>query len=88
VIVSGQRVWQPVSIERQRTIVHLEFSEPTYSHRRALWKHFLQARLRDPVDPQALGLLTLAGQFTLTAGQIRDAVASALDRANQQVRSV
>jgi hypothetical protein len=88
VVISGQRAWQPAGIERQRTVVSLEFAEPTYTHRRALWTDYLQAQLQADVDPEELDLLTLAGQFTLTAGQIRDAVASARDRTSQELRPV
>ena len=88
VIVSGQCAWQPAGIERHRTVVSLEFSEPAYTHRLALWKQLLQAQLQTEVDTGELDLLTLAGQFTLTSGQIRDAVASARDRASQELRSL
>ncbi len=51
----------------------------TYPQRRLLWEHFLgEAELPEPVD-----LTALAGQFQLTTGQIRDAVASARDWARQ-----
>jgi ATP-dependent 26S proteasome regulatory subunit len=82
VIVSGQTAWQPEGIDRERSLLWLEFPIPAYERRHALWQHFLgQAELDGEVD-----LLSLAGQFALTSGQIRDVVASASDRAAQQSR--
>jgi ATP-dependent 26S proteasome regulatory subunit len=87
VIVAGQVAWQAAGIERERILVWIEFPPPRYGQRRALWQHFLGASSPQP-SPQegggAFDLEALAGQFTLTTGQIRDAVASARDRAAQR----
>ena len=76
-IVGGQTLWRPAGIERDRNVLWLEFPIPAYGQRRALWMHFLG----EDVSAEDQGLTALAGQFTLTASQIRDAVASARDTA-------
>jgi hypothetical protein len=78
VIVAGRSIWQPHGLNRKRLMFWLEFPIPSYTQRMALWHHFLGSTEFD-VTP-------LAGQFALTSGQIRDAVASARDRAAQQSR--
>ncbi len=54
----------------------LEFPVPGYSQRMALWGHYL--------GKESDKLAALAGQFVLTTGQIRAAIASARDRAAQR----
>ena len=76
-IVGGQTLWRPAGIERDRNVLWLEFPIPAYGQRRALWTHFLG----EDASVQDQGLTALAGQFTLTTSQIRDAVASARDSA-------
>jgi len=76
-IVGGQTLWQPANMERDRNLLWLEFPTPGYVQRQALWHHYLGTG--EPVDVSAL-----AGQFLLTAGQIRDAVAAAKDAAVQR----
>jgi len=78
-VVAGQTAWQAGGIDRDRTLVWIEFAAPGYAERRALWRHFL----RQQAQVSEMDLSTLAGQFHLTAGQIRDAVASARDWAAQ-----
>ena len=80
VIVAGQVAWQAGGIDRDRTVIRIQFEAPSYAERRALWQHFLQQQASQVSD---FDLSTLAGQFRLTAGQIRDAVASARDSAAQ-----
>jgi hypothetical protein len=81
-IIAGQAGWQATGVERQRSLVWLEFPIPAYHRRHALWQHFLQDMgLNSAVDLEAL-----AGQFALPSGRIRDAVASARDSAAQQGR--
>ncbi len=76
-IVAGQAAWQPQGIERDRVLLWVEFPIPLYGQRLALWRHFV-----DQARPSvALELSDLAGQFALTASQIRDAVATARDLA-------
>jgi hypothetical protein len=81
-IISGRAAWQPEGIDRERSLLWLEFPVSSYDRRYALWQHFLnQTELDGEVD-----LASLAGQFALTSGQIRDAVASAGDMAAQHGR--
>lgn len=80
VIVSGEKSWPADGINRQRRLFWLEFPLPSYSDRKLFWSHYL-----GPAAGQNdLNLDDIASQFTLTTGQIRDIVASALDIANQQ----
>jgi len=79
-IVSGQAPWQPRGVPRSRHLYWLEFSRPSYPQRCSLWSHFLEGA--SGVDPAEVS--ALASQFLLTAGQIRDAVASARDAAAQR----
>ncbi len=80
-IICGQKAWQPAGIERERRLLWLEFPVPAYARRCALWQHFLGRE-----TPEVGDVTILAGQFALTGGQIRDAVASARDMAAQQNR--
>jgi AAA+ superfamily predicted ATPase len=87
-IVAGRATWQPEGIDRERSLLWVRFPIPAYAQRRALWLHFLgQAdvgRLSIAAAEDELDATALAGQFALTTGQIRDAVASARDRATQR----
>jgi hypothetical protein len=83
-IVAGSERWQPSGLERQRPFVWVDFPIPPYARRRALWRHFLR-RLG---AGDGLDVADLAGQFTLTTGQIRDVVASARDAAAQRGEAV
>jgi hypothetical protein len=84
-LVAGHAAWQAEGIERDRALFWFEFPVPAYGQRRALWWHFLgKKRSEVSKTPEPLDLASLAGQFALTAGQIRDAVASAQDRAAQR----
>jgi ATP-dependent 26S proteasome regulatory subunit len=75
-IVASRSIWQPGGIDRDRPFIWIEFPIPSHVQRLALWQHFLDR------DQMAEGDITpLAGQFMLTTSQIRDAVASARDRA-------
>jgi ATP-dependent 26S proteasome regulatory subunit len=77
-IVSGERSWLAQGVARSRNLLWVEFPVPTYPQRKELWHHFV-----DQEQAQThLDLDTLAGQFVLTAGQIRDAVATAQDIAS------
>ncbi|MCC7360174.1 MAG: ATP-binding protein [Anaerolineales bacterium] len=94
VVLAGQAAWQPRGLARQRNLVWAEFPIPNFEHRLALWNQFVRGGLarsapqteRGAAEPRlaALGLPDLAGQFTLTAAQIAEAVAAALDRAAQR----
>ncbi|NOZ06905.1 MAG: ATP-binding protein [Chloroflexi bacterium] len=76
-IIGGRVPWQPADMERDRNLLWLEFPTPSYAQRQALWCHYLGTGASEDVS-------ALAGQFLLTAGQIRDAVASAQDAAAQR----
>jgi hypothetical protein len=79
VVVAGRAAWQSRGIERERRLLRLQFPVPAFPQRRALWAHFLQ------MGPSLEGDVTaLAGQFLLTTGQIRDAIAAARDAAAQR----
>jgi hypothetical protein len=79
-ILTGESLWLPKGSSRDRRVVQQAFPLPSFGHRRSLWQRFL-----DPsADLDAEDLDALAGQFMLTSGQIRDAVGTAKDRANQE----
>ncbi len=80
-IISGRPGWRAGGMDRPRSLVWLEFPIPAYPQRRDLWQHHMSQSglpVSEPVDLEGL-----AGQFLLTAGQIRDAVAYARDRVSQ-----
>ncbi|HEY9076525.1 MAG TPA: ATP-binding protein [Anaerolineaceae bacterium] len=80
VILAGRGTWRLEGVDRQRGLFHIDFSIPEYAQRKNLWNHFLAGI---PTEPE-IDLSLIAGQFQLTASQIRDAVASAHDLANQR----
>jgi len=82
IILAGQAPWQPAGVERSRPFLAVEFAVPGYARRRELWRHFLGEAV-PPAEVDAL-----AGRFLLTGDQIRDAVATARDRARQRGESV
>jgi hypothetical protein len=96
VIVGGRSAWRPSGPGRQRPIVWAEFPIPGYAQRLTLWQHFIGQEPSDVPETvrrsaaylEAIGLRELAGQFSLTTGQIRDSVASARDRLFQAQRSL
>ncbi len=84
VILGGRAPWQAGGIDRERSIAWFAFPMPEYPQRLRLWQYYLgQSGVRMEQDPD---LASLAGQFQLTSGQIRDAVASARDHCNQAGR--
>lgn len=82
VIVIGKDEWRAEGVSRNRHLFWVEFPMPSFADRKILWDYYLGAA----PAAEHLNLNDIAGQFTLTAGQIRDIVASARDRANQQNR--
>ena len=80
VILSSSTSWRAAGFDRQRPISWLEFGIPVYLERRQIWQHYLD---QIEVPEEAADLTSLAGQFQLTIGQIRDAVTAARDRALQ-----
>jgi hypothetical protein len=80
VVLAGEEMWQPRGLRRERRFVQLAFPIPAYSQRRLLWEHFV----RQTEGAEGVEVSGLAGQFQLTSGQIRDAVASARDQTAQR----
>jgi hypothetical protein len=83
-IVAGATQWRAAGIDRKRALLWFEFPIPLYTHRRALWRHFLEKINTAHRGDSAAHVALLAGQFSLTAGEIRDVVATATDRAIQR----
>ena len=79
-IVSGAARWQARGVNRNRPLLWMAFPLPDYSRRCTLWEHFAGAGATE----SRAALEALAGQFTLTTGQIRDAAATARDQAVQR----
>lgn len=82
IIVGGKESWQARGIERQRLLFWLNFNVPDYAKRHALWAHFTSVSSEQELADQSIE--ALAGQFALSSGHIRDAVATAKDRAAQR----
>jgi hypothetical protein len=80
VIVVGREDWHSKGVVRDRAILKFAFPIPPYSQREALWEHFLGEK----GSTGELNLKHLAGQFSLTAGQTRDVLSSAIDHAYQR----
>ena len=78
VVVSSRTAWIPHGQDRPRVMLSVEFDLPDYAQRQLLWRHFLETH---GVEEPALDPVAMAAQFSLTTGQIRDAVASARNRA-------
>ena len=79
-ILSGRLHWQAQGFERERRLNWLEFPIPDYPQRCLLWQHYLEQFGQEP----QLNVDVIAGQYLLTSGQIRDAVATAMDWAAQR----
>jgi hypothetical protein len=79
-VISSRSAWRAAGMDRQRSLSWVEFAIPSYTERRALWLHFLRSL---GIDETAADITSLAGQFQLTQGQIRDAVHAARDWAIQ-----
>jgi SpoVK/Ycf46/Vps4 family AAA+-type ATPase len=97
VLVASRAAWQAKGVGRQRHLVWLTYDTPDYEHRRALWAHYLQGVYNPPAPPKSKGkarpaepaateadIDLLAGQFVLTASQVREAVTAAQDLAVQR----
>ena len=81
VIVQSVKKWQPRQVERERALVWVDFPVPGYQQREKLWRYFL-GQIAAKVDEQ-VDVPALAGQFMLTATQVRDAVSATTDEAMQ-----
>lgn len=67
-------------IARERRLFSIPFPVPNYQERRNVWLHYSSAfEIEELMDFSAL-----AGQFSLTTSQIRDAVSSAIDLAGMR----
>lgn len=84
VLVAGEKSWQAGGIDRDRPMLWFEFSAPAYEQRLALWQHYLALLPGADAGLEELDIGAVTGQFVLTAGQIRDVTAAALDRAVQR----
>lgn len=92
VILAGSSPWQAAGLDRSTryNLTWFEFPVPDYPHRRRLWQYYLEqisqtkpGALASIQLEEDLNLEALAGQFQLTSGQIRDAVAFARDECLQ-----
>lgn len=83
VILAARSAWHTGTVDRDRRFVWQAFPVPSYTERQTLWQHFLRPFAANEHDIDGL-----AGQFALTAGQIRAAVSSARDRAARREESV
>ncbi len=77
VVLGSRELWRPVEAPRDRNILWVELPVPGYAQRKVIWSHYLG-------DEGKVDVSALAGQFALTTGQIRDAVATARDAAAQR----
>lgn len=84
VVVAGKERWHAAGIDRSRRIAWIKTEIPAYGQRLKLWQHFLG----EGADNKEYDVPNLAGQFRLTAGQIRDAVATAHDEATQAAENL
>jgi adenylate kinase family enzyme len=71
--LAGETTWEPADLPPTLAFVRIEFSRPAYAERLQLWMHLLDTD--QPDDAQELR--ALADKFRFSAGQIRDAVATA-----------
>lgn len=81
VILASTSGWQPGGTERSRSLRWHEFDTPEHVERQVIWRHYLNGS-GDAFDDETID--TLAGQFSLISGKIRDAVATARDEVNGQ----
>lgn len=78
VVVGSRMPWLPRGQDRPRVMLTLTLDTPDYAQRQLLWRHYLDTH---GVDSKELDPVLMAAQFSLTTGQIRDAVASARNQA-------
>ncbi len=86
-IISGRSFWQISGFETHQALYWLEFPLPDYRQRQEIWKQLLTASLHENNEGE-FDLAALAGQFTLTGEQIRDAISWARDMAAQHNRAL
>lgn len=84
-VIASRAVWRAGGMDRSRHLRWIELDIPSYAERRSIWQYYL---CRVNASHAALDLASLAGQFALTTGQIRDAVMTARDWAFQSGASI
>ncbi len=84
VVIGSKKKWQPRYVERERQLFWMEFEVPMYGQRQHLLDQFLAHS--DVVDD--LDVEGVAGQFSLTTGQLQDVVNTARDLAGQNGRFI
>ncbi len=82
IVVGGKQSWQARGIDRQRQLFWIQYDGPDYAQRLALWSHY--SGVSSAQELAEKGVQELAGQFALSSGHIRDAVATAKDTAAQR----
>jgi hypothetical protein len=84
-ILSGRASWRAQGLQRSRRLLHAGFDIPAAAQRLDIWRSQLtEASTANPYLQTAADLDRVAGQFRLVSGQIRDAMAMALDLAAEQ----
>jgi hypothetical protein len=84
-ILAGRSAWRAQGLPRGRRLLHAAFDLPEAARRIEIWQnHLAEAQAKDPDLRTAIDLDRVAGQFRLVSGQIRDAMAMALDLAAEQ----
>jgi len=83
-ILASESLWLATGTHRDRRLYKMAFPIPGYTQRSALWSYYLGEA---PDGNQSI-LVSLAGQFALTSGQIQDSVATAKDIATQEGRRI
>jgi len=84
IIISSTKKWQPRFVERERQLYWMDFAIPLYGQRQRLLDQFLlHTDFDDDLDVEGV-----AGQFSLTTGQLQDVVNTAKDLAGQNGRVI
>ncbi len=72
IFMSGEQAWQPRNMDTDRQFLHLAFTPPEFDARVRLWERLLDH------SNQSMNLPDIANNFRFTAGQIKDAIATAI----------
>src|SRR5262249_35111241 len=72
--LAGNTIWEPVDVPAELSFIRIEFPRPTYAERAQLWAQSLNG---DAIATDGVNVRELADKFRLSAGQIRDAAATA-----------
>ncbi len=76
--LAGDTTWEPMDGLHNTAFVRIEFPCPTYAERVQLWGRSLDGNIRLGTD---VDLSALSNKFRFSGGQIRDAIATARNRA-------